>query len=449
MLLSITPVALAHEISQATQRVYYSGAGIDAEVSEVLIKCKLLNPSLEIIVVIDCTAHARRLGYGNQESIKQLQQHKIPVFQQQGVRLSFCMVDQCAWVFSFPPQLVEGGEQLSGFNCIELNAQQMDPLANQIRALIKKEPNQVDSTLDNLTISELDAKPMNPLAKQIRVSANQETNHDIFNLGNLEHHLKPFNFVTMAKKLTDDQIKQLDKELEQNPPQRFDVSRQVQVFNSRVEFVEVELIGGSIDRHVFKFPDEIKKLISDDTEAQKRLSASYKLIDSTSKVSSKKISSKVDLLRRNFLKPMGKLGRVMLRARKEDFQEQFKELEKEIETYKKELEKSLEGELKNSRKGLISALIDRVKLNPPDDLKFGIETKKVTKIQANDYLEKLLEKYMPKPEQLLGAIELKCHFKAVTYEMLSDEEFQKQLKLQFPYVQWDVPMEEYTAAKGE
>jgi hypothetical protein len=417
MLLSITPIALAHEISQATQRVYYSGAGIDAEVSEVLIRCKQLNPFLEIIVVIDSTAHARRLGYGNQESIKQLQQHKIPVFQQQGVRLSFCMVDQCGWVFSFPPQLVEGVEQLNGFNCIELDAQQIDPLAKQIRALVKQEPHQDDSSLGNLS--------------------------------NSENHLKPFHFATMTKKLTDDEIKQLDQELEQNPPQRFDVSRQVQVFNSRVEFVEVELIGGSIDRHVFKFPDEIKKLISDDAEAQKRLSASYKLIDSTSKVSSKTISSKVDLLRRTFLKPMGKLGRVMLRAQKENFQAKFKELEKEIEVYKSQLEKSLEGELKNSRKALISALIERVKSNPPDELRYGIETKKVTKTEANDYLERLLEKHMPKPEQLLGAIELKCHFKAVTYEMLSDEEFQKQLKFQFPYVQWNVPMEEYTAAQGE
>lgn len=449
MLLSITPKALAHEISQASQRVYYSGAGIDTEVSEVLIRCKQLNPSLEIIVVIDCTAHARRLGYGNQESIKQLQQHKIPVFQQQGVRLSFCMVDQCGWVFSFPPQLVEGVELPSGFNCIELDAQQMDPLAKQIRALVKQEPTQGDHTLNAPNNAKEDEQHIDPLVKLVSTSINRNSTQDLFSLDNVEHNLKPFNFVTTAKKLTNDQIIQLDKELEQNPPQRFDVSRQVQVFNSRVEFVEVELIGGSIDRHVFKFPDEIKKLISDDAEAQKRLSASYKLIDSTSKVSSKTISSKVDLLRRNFLKPMGKLGRVMLRAQKENFQERFKELETEIEAYKKELEKSLDGELKSSRKGLINALLERVKSNPPDELKFGIETKKVSKIQANVYLEGLLEKHMPKTEELLGAIELKCHFKAVTYEMLSDAEFQKQLKVQFPNVEWDVPMEEYTAAKGE
>lgn len=428
MLLSITPEALAHEISQATQRVYYSGAGIDTEVSEMLIKRKQLNSSLEIIVVIDCTAHARRLGYGNQASIKLLQQHKIPIFQLQGVRLSFCIVDQYAWVFSTPPQLVEGCEQINGFNCIQLTTQQIEPLVNQIRGLITHESAQDECTLFDFIDSEADEPNSNYHVKQ---------------------QLMSFNFVSMTKKLTDEKIMQLDKELEQNPPQRFDVSRQVQVFNSRVEFVEIELIGGSIDRHVFKFPDEIKKLISDDAEAQKRLSASYKLIDSTSKVSSKTISSKVDNLRRNFLKPMGKLGRVILRAQKENFNKQLKELEIEIETYKKELEKSLEGELIKSRKGLISALIDRIESNPPDELKHAVETKEVSKIQAKKYLEGLLEKHMPKTEDLLGAIKLNCDFKSVTYEMLSNAEFQKQLKVQFPYVEWDMPMDEYTAAKGE
>jgi hypothetical protein len=456
MLLSITPTTLAHEISKANDRIYYSGAGIDTEVSEALINSKQKNPSVDIIVVIDCTAHARRLGYGNQESIKRLQSSNISVFQQQGVRLSFCLADQRGWVFSFPPQLIEGLEQHDGFNCIELDAQQIKPLVEQLSILTKP-----DFTPDNealISTCRKEQSDVNQLKQselfpwqQIKTISNSARDDQPFleSISDTNSHLKPFVFATKVKKLTGDEVKKIDQELEQNPPQRFDVSQQVQVFNSRVEFVEVELIGGYIDRHVFKFPDEIKKLISDDAEAQKRLSASYKLIDSTSKISSKTISSDVDSLRRKFLKPVGKLGRVILRAQKENFQKELTTLRNKIENYKKELEVNLKKELEKSKKSLITALIDRVKANPPDELKFGIETKNVTKAQAHDYLDKLLDKYMPKPEQLLGAIELKCHFKAVTYEMLSDEEFQKQLKFQFPHVQWVVPMEEYTAAKGE
>lgn len=456
MLLSITPTTLAHEICKANQRIYYSGAGIDTAVSNALINSKQQNPSLDIIVVIDCTPHARRLGYGNHDSVKQLQSSNILVFQQPGVRLSFCLTDQRGWVFSFPPQLVEGLEQQDGFNCIELDAQQIKPLAEQLAILSKPD---FASKVDDLIPMNLNQQTVASQLKQselfpdfiIETEGSSEFYAQISGGAALSSnaHLKPFLIASKAKLLTIDEVKKIDQELEQNPPQRFDVSQQVQVFNSRVEFVEIELIGGYIDRHVFKFPDEIKKLISDDAEAQKRLSASYKLIDSTSKISSKTISSDVDSLRRKFLKPVGKLGRVILRAQKENFQNELASLRSKIERYKSDLEANLTKELEKSKKSLITALIDRVKANPPDELKFGIETKKVTKSQANDYLDKLLEKHMPKSEHLLGAIELKCHFKAVTYEMLSDDEFQKQLKEQFPYAKWETPMDEYTAAKGE
>jgi hypothetical protein len=456
MLLSITPITLAHEICKANQRIYYSGAGIDTAVSDALINSKQKNPSLDIIVVIDCTPHARRLGYGNHESVKQLQASDILVFQQPGVRLSFCLTDQRGWVFSFPPQLVEGLDEQDGFNCIELDAQQIKPLAEQLAILSKPD---FASIVDNLIPISCNQQTDASQLKQselfpepiINSEGNSELGGQISPVGDLSTNdrLKPFFITSKAKILTIDEVKKIDQELEQNPPQRFDVSQQVQVFNSRVEFVEIELIGGYIDRHVFKFPDEIKKLISDDTEAQKRLSASYKLIDSTSKISSKTISSDVDSLRRTFLKPVGKLGRVILRAQKENFQNELTSLRSKIDRYKIDLETNLTKELEKSKKALISALIDRVKANPPDELKFGIETKSVTKSQANNYLDKLLEKHMPKAEQLLGAIELKCHFKAVTYEMLSDDEFQKQLKEQFPFAQWEIPMDEYIAAKGE
>jgi hypothetical protein len=447
MLLSITPKTLAHEISKANQRIYYSGAGIDTVVSNALINSKQKTPSLDIIVVIDCTPHARRLGYGSHESVKQLQSCNILVFQQPGVRLSFCLTDQRGWVFSFPPQLVEGLDQQEGFNCIELDLHQIKPLAEQLALLSK--PN-FSSTDQHQSVDQLKQSELFP-----ELSIKSESDPDIFSYisnnkdSNVDTQLKPFFIASKAKILTIDEVKKIDQELEQNPPQRFDVSQQVQVFNSRVEFVEIVLIGGYIDRHVFKFPDEIKKLISDDAEAQKRLSASYKLIDSTSKISSKTISSDVDSLRRKFLKPVGKLGRVILRAQKENFQKELTSLRSKIDSYKSDLEANLTKELEKSKKSLIAALIDRVKANPPDELKFGIETKSVTKTQANDYLDKLLDKHMPKAEQLLGAIELKCHFKAVTYEMLSDDEFQKQLKEQFPFAQWEIPMDEYTAAKGK
>jgi hypothetical protein len=72
----------------------------------------------------------------------------------------------------------------------------------------------------------------------------------------------------------------------------------------------------------------------------------------------------------------------------------------------------------------------------------------VTKKDAERYLDDLLERYMPTPDQLVDDIKLHSHYKAVTYEMLDNPESQKQLKVQFPNVAWDRPMDEYTAAKA-
>ena len=226
------------------------------------------------------------------------------------------------------------------------------------------------------------------------------------------------------------------------------MSRQVNVFNSRIEFVELEMEGGHIDRHTFKFPKEIKQLLSNDKEAQERLSASYKLISAGSKASSKPLVEQVDRLRATFLKPMGKMGRVILRAQKENYEKGLADTRELIDRYKKSLSQDLTKELDKSKKNLIRALADRVKANPPDDLKYGIEGKRVTKKDAERYLGDLLERYMPTPDQLIADIKLHSHYKAVTYEMLDDTEFQKQLKLQYRHVEWDTPMDEYTAAKA-
>ncbi len=221
------------------------------------------------------------------------------------------------------------------------------------------------------------------------------------------------------------------------------------VFNSRLEFVELELTNGHIERHVFKFPDEIKRLLTDNAEAQKRLTANYKIIGENSNVSSKEIVAGVDWLRKTFLKPVGKLGRVILRAQKESFEKELADLRRKIEKYAMQLQANLEQELVKSKNELIKAVVDRVQNNPPDDLKYGIEGRQVKKEDAERYLDNLLTQHMPTTDKLTNQITLRCDYKAVTYEMLKDTEFQTQIKKQFPLVEWTAPLEEYTAAKSE
>ena len=140
---------------------------------------------------------------------------------------------------------------------------------------------------------------------------------------------------------------------------------------------------------------------------------------------------------------------MILRAQKESFEKELADLRRKIEKYAMQLQANLEQELANSKNELIKAVVDRVQNNPPDDLKYGIEGRQVKKEDAERYLDNLLTQHMPTTDKLTNQITLRCDYKAVTYEMLKDTEFQTQIKKQFPLVEWTAPLEEYTAAKSE
>lgn len=410
MLLGVTSTDIAAEIMQAKTRLYFCGAGLDKILTNA-IKQVALEQSIHILVFVDAGAHARRLGYGDHSAIEQLHSAKVPIYDLSNTRLSFCIVDEKAWIFSQTAALVEQPDKCNGFNCVEINGNEVGQLVSAVQAM----------------------------AKQGLKTATVEHN-DLFQ--------KIASFNSKPALLSKDKLAKTAQQLVTNPPQSFDVSRQVTVFNSRLEFVELELTGAQIERHVFKFPEEIKKLFTDSKDAQKRLSASYKIIGDDSKVSSKDISQKLDAIRSTFLKSVGKLGRVILRAQKQNFELKIRALEKDIEVYQRSLAKYLTKELEKSRDELIKAVLDRVHKNPPDALKYNIETPKVSKQQAKQYLIDLFNNHMPPAEKLMGAINLNVVYKGVTYETLKDPEFVALVKKQFPSVDWLTPLEEFTAAKA-
>ncbi len=76
------------------------------------------------------------------------------------------------------------------------------------------------------------------------------------------------------------------------------------------------------------------------------------------------------------------------------------------------------------------------KKNPPDELRFGITTKKPTKEQVDRYLGKKLDTVIPDAESFVINMKLHCVFKDVTYESLNDREFIDALRKAYPYVDW-------------
>ena len=67
--------------------------------------------------------------------------------------------------------------------------------------------------------------------------------------------------------LSAEQVKKVEAELVNNPPQRFDLARTLNVFNAYIEFIELRLTGMQITRHTVKLPQDLILALRDEAGA--------------------------------------------------------------------------------------------------------------------------------------------------------------------------------------
>ena len=92
-------------------------------------------------------------------------------------------------------------------------------------------------------------------------------------------------------------------------------------------------------------------------------------------------------------------------------------------------------------------LIPAVTENPPDDLLSQVLNGTPSENQVHAYINIKLSAIFPTAEKLINAMSLGCVFKAVTYETISSEDFQKSIRVAYPLINWYEMFEEYDAAR--
>jgi hypothetical protein len=115
---------------------------------------------------------------------------------------------------------------------------------------------------------------------------------------------------------TSDAISHPRNQLKEVPPVRFDLARQVRVFEPYLQYVELSLTGAAIQRHRMAIPPNIQKL-GGSKDLENRLRTTFELIERGSKLSSKLLEDALNEIRMNFTPSLGKdHGRVVLKAAK-------------------------------------------------------------------------------------------------------------------------------------
>jgi hypothetical protein len=135
----------------------------------------------------------------------------------------------------------------------------------------------------------------------------------------------------------------------------------------------------------------------------------------------------------------------MLRSKRGEFAAAVKSLREEILDFQVKVVQRLENEIESSLKKLVEGLLPAMKKAPPEALTGQIVGKPTSDVLRR-FLEVELRRVFPAAETLVREMKLEWIPKGVTFETLSDENFQHRVRAQFPYVDWEKPFAEFEAA---
>jgi hypothetical protein len=179
--------------------------------------------------------------------------------------------------------------------------------------------------------------------------------------------------------ISEAQFERVDDSLKEAPPVKFDVARQVRVFEPYLQYVDLKLTGAAIQRHRVAIPPSIQKL-GGSKEIEDRLHTTFDLIKKSGKLSSKKLEDELDKIRGDLAPSLGKdHGRVVLKAKKPLLEKLLAAFRDKLEAHKKAVEADLQQHLDDSRKLIIDyylplvikaaphALLGRILHDAPDE----------------------------------------------------------------------------------
>jgi len=208
--------------------------------------------------------------YGDIGAVKLLRDAGISVRSTPGLRTALVIADDVGFIFT-PTALYLEPESTSG---AALNA-------------IRMSSAQIEEALARLS----------PAAKAIAV-AQAKTPEE-------KRRIQALPLDVGSEEVSDVEFSKVATTLTAVPPVRFDLARQVRVFEPYLQYVELSLTGAAIQRHRLAIPPNIQKL-GGSKELESRLRTTFELIEKGSKLSSKPLEDALNDIRKNFTPSLAK-----------------------------------------------------------------------------------------------------------------------------------------------
>jgi hypothetical protein len=394
---------------EATRHVLvYVAPGITERVVAAVDRSLGSQPNLPVTVIVDLDPEVYRLGYGTEEGLRALQdlarrQH-LALRQQAGLRIGLLVTDSQTLVYSPTPLLIEAGSTSPA----KPNAIVITRAGDSTASLM--------SACGAEGWSGEEAPP--PQDAEIgRLAA------------------------------TPQEVDQSLQSLVEAPPKRFDVARIERVYESRIQFVELELTGYRLSLKRVPIPNDL--LLGEDRALVERLKNSFLLLQGDQAItvdipdfdpktreartrpggepllvkwSEAEVERQRKALYDDFLINVPRFGHVIMRRNRPTLDQRVLLLRAQLAAFTKATREALGKKLDDAIKELAKTLLPRVRDRIP-----ARYTRVVAGAAVSD--EDLLELLTHDLDRSVGSSdvlfkpEFRCVFKDVTYESISDESF--------------------------
>jgi hypothetical protein len=408
---SLSSQSIAGLIRSARQAVCYAAPGIQSDVAQAMVETGgRLGPEM-LTVCLDFDERVMRMGYGEIGAVQLLRNAGVNVRSAPGLRTALVIVDDTGFIFTPTALYLEA-----------------EPTGSAAPNAIRMSGEQVAEALARLS----------PAAKAIAV-AQAKTPEE-------KRRIEALPVDVGSAQIDDEQFAEVGIGLEEVPPVRFDLARQVRVFEPYLQYVELSLTGAAIQRHRLAIPPIIQKLGSS-KDLENRLRTTFELIEKGSKLSSKPLEDALNDIRKNFTPSLGKdHGRVVLKAAKPHLVERLAAFRAKLAKHQADVAAELQKHLDESRKQIVDYYLPRVLETPPDALLGQLLSGKPSEELARRWVDVELNRVFPNAESVIQEMKLDERFKDVTFETLNRDDFLESVKAAFPRIDWDKAYDEFRAA---
>lgn len=408
---ALSPLRIAELIRSAQRSVCYAGPGIQLDLAQVMVETAGRLGKEMLTVSLDFDDRVMRMGYGDVSAVTLLLDAGVSVHSSPGLRTALVVVDNEGYIFT-PTALY-------------LEAEPSDDAASNA---IRMSGAQVAQALARLS----------PAAKVIAVAQAKTPE--------AKQQIEALTVDVVSAPITRAKLAEVTTSLKEVPPVRFDLARQVRVFEPYLQYIELSLTGAAIQRHRLAIPPNIQKL-GGSQDLENRLRTTFELIEKGSKLSSKPLEDALNEIRKNFTPSLGKdHGRVVLKAAKPHLVARLKDFRIKLDAHQKAVAADLQKHLDTLKEQIVAYYQARVIEAKPDALLGQSLNGEISEASAKKWLKGELDRVFPSADDLIQEMKLDERYKDVTFETLNRKDFLESVKDAFPNVDWDKAYSEFKAA---